>query len=119
MDLGKLLVERLHDFMEEENVVEVRVGRISKELEAEFEANRAAHEAEHEAIKAQIDAYIEKITKNHTCDKFNDEKAELWEKVYDELGLPEHERGLHYSIKNGSRIVFRKDEKTVLDGSIQ
>ncbi len=109
--MSEKLIEMLEALgITEEVETKVRVGRISKELQEEMEANRAEHDAEHQAIKAKIDAYIEKVTKNHSCDKFHDKRLELWEKAYDELGFTEAERGLRYTVANGTRVVFRMDD---------
>jgi hypothetical protein len=111
--LEKLILSKLSEYMDEvEEIEEVRVGRISQELQDEFRANMDAHNAEHDAIKARIDEFIEKIQKEHSCERFQDVDMELWEKVYDELGFTEAERGLKYTIPNASRVVFRKDDVT-------
>jgi hypothetical protein len=110
MSFGKYLAERLGVEIEEVETVKVRVGRVSQELKAEFEANDNAHNAEHEALKARINAFIEQVQAEHSCKKFNDQEADLWERLYDELGLTEAERGHNYTIKDSSRAVYRIDE---------
>lgn len=106
------MVTRILEMLDQdENEKLVRVGRISAELQKEINENARKHREEHEELKAKIEAYIEKITADHSCEKFNDEKAELWERVYDELGLTEEERGKHYTIKNGLRVVYRVESE--------
>lgn len=106
--LEKILSKIASQMREEENVVEVRVGRMSKELREEFDKNNETHEAEHREMKRKIDAFIEKITSEHNCEKFQDVHMDIWEKVYDEIGLTQAERGKKYKMKD--RIVYRLDE---------
>ena len=110
--LEKIIGEALEEFLnEKENDGElVRVGRISKELQEQFNQVRHEHEAEHDAIKDKIDAFIQEVQREHDCEKFHDRNQELWEKVYDELGLTEEERGKHYTIKNAARVVYRQEK---------
>lgn len=110
MSFGKFLAEKLGVEIETVETVKVRVGRVSEELKAEFDELGDAHEAEHDAIKAKINAFIEQVQNEHSCKKFNDQEADLWERLYDELGLTEAERGYNYTIKDSSRAVYRIDE---------
>lgn len=110
--LKEIIEDALEEFIElKQGKTLVRVGRISQELQDEFNQIREEHNAEHEAMKKKIEDFIEEIKLSHDCDKFHNRSLEVWEKVYDQLGLSQEERGKPYSIKNANRIVYRRENK--------
>lgn len=109
--LGKILSEIVENMIEDENVEEVRVGRISRELHEEFIQNKKAHREEHRVMEEKIEAFIEEITAGHSCKKFNEARMDIWEKVYDEIGLSQEERGKNYRVMGNTRVIVRLDDK--------
>ena len=108
MDIGRAIAGILGELGKEER--KVRVGRISPELEEEFSANRNAAELAKNEIEDKINAFVKTLEVEHSLKQFADRKIELWEKVYDELGLTQEERGLRYKIDHETRVITRVDE---------
>jgi hypothetical protein len=108
--LGKLL-KRL---VEEK---QTRIGKVDMELALQLKENKERHEKLHEEMESKIKEFIEQLENEHrpVCDQFMAEKSDIWEKIYDQLGLSQAERDENYRISHVTGIVHKVEELPAFD----
>lgn len=100
----------LRAFLEEH---EERVGRAPMELVKELEEVKEAHRKAHEEIERQIKEFAQRLNEKHApiCAMYAKREAEIWEKIYDAVGVPENEREHEYNIDRLTGVVSRVVKK--------
>lgn len=105
-ELEKLIRGFVEQMEESEGSVEF-VGHISKELSNKFKENKRISRIEKEIIQKKAELYIAQLKKEHDLDALSEQKHELWEEVYKELGISEKDKEASYKINQDTRAVVR------------
>lgn len=104
------VAQKLFEAFTDANAKEVRVGRVDLELVKEMERLQEAHAKQHEELKARIEAFIDQVHAEHKpeCDEHERKIADVWERIYDAVGIPDNERDEDYSLDRISGVVTKK-----------
>lgn len=105
------IIQNFEDDVEETEYV----GTISKELTEQFQENKRAANLEKEIIVKKAELYLAQLKKEHDLEVFAKRKDELWEKIYEELGVSGKDREEPHQLNCETRTVTRvlDNEETI------